>query len=95
MNIESKQRITLSSAPTYRRPIRHAPPDADHLPGVCEEPPLLPPSPHGVQAESAVCTTPGEVGEQACLPEPVARDVLDLSNASGMFCGVPTSLRVR
>lgn len=82
---ELKQRITLSSALTYRRPIRHAPPDADDLPGVRAEPSLLAASPHRVQAEPAFRSAVDEAGEQAGLPEPVTGNLPDVPDASGML----------
>lgn len=69
----------------YRRPIRHAAPDADDLPGVRAQPPLLAASADGMQAESAICPATGAAGEQAGLPEPELGNLPHLPHASGNY----------
>lgn len=67
----------------YRRPIRHAAPDADDLPGVRAQPPLLAAGAHGVQAEPALRSAAGAPREQVRLPEPQPGDFPYVPDAPG------------
>ena len=66
-----------------RRLVWRPPAHAQHLPGVCSQPPLQFADSYRVQTESALLQRFGSFGGTLCLPGTLTRDLLDLSHASG------------
>ena len=68
---------------TLSRPVRHPAADAEHLPGVCEEPSVQPAGSGQLQTEPRLRQAAQTVRVQRCLRGPHAGDVPHLPHVPG------------